>query len=120
MTTTTEPKVTDMAEGGYVVRTHGGTEAAREALRRHLGPGGEGDGIVDYCGPKQHPDVTDDDRRADIAVYVERLRCREGWYRWNPCHELSCYDGGGHSGHLGYVKGPGRGNWRGVTMDYLL
>lgn len=40
-----------------------------------------------------------------------------GWMRWNPCHPSSCYDGGGHHGHLEYVDGPGRGNWLGVHLD---
>lgn len=43
---------------------------------------------------------------------------RVGWFRWNPCHESSCFDGGGHKGHLDYVTGPGRGNWRGVYFTW--
>jgi hypothetical protein len=41
---------------------------------------------------------------------------RSGWFRWNPCSPRSCYDGGGHSGHLGYSDGPGRGRWQGVYL----
>lgn len=53
----------------------------------------------------------------DAAEVVEGLRPRIGWYRWNPCHESSCFDGGGHAGHLGYADGPGRGRWRGVYLQ---
>jgi hypothetical protein len=45
---------------------------------------------------------------------LDDLQPRVGWYRWNPCNERSCYDGGGHKGHLGYCDGPGRGRWQGV------
>lgn len=47
---------------------------------------------------------------------VNALEARVGWYRWTPCHPNSCFDGGGHSGHLGYATGPGRGVFRGVFL----
>lgn len=46
--------------------------------------------------------------------YAKSLKSAVAWLRWNPCDERSCYDGGGHRGHLGIAKGPGHGNWRGV------
>lgn len=45
-------------------------------------------------------------------------RARVGWFRWNPCNARSCFDGGGHSGHVGYAQGPGRGNFRGVELSW--
>ncbi len=42
---------------------------------------------------------------------------RVGWYRWNPCSRRSCEDGGGHTGHLAEVDGPGPGNWVGVRFQ---
>lgn len=63
--------------------------------------------------------LRDDDPLDDEAEQRERiaaLRARPGWYRWNPCHESSCYDGGGHGGHLGYAQGAGRGNFPGVYL----
>ena len=42
---------------------------------------------------------------------------RSGWFRFNPCHESSCFDGGGHAWHIGYVDGPGRGRFKGVLLE---
>lgn len=42
---------------------------------------------------------------------------RVGWFRWNPCSPRSCYEGGGHKGHLDEADGPGRGNWVGVRLN---
>ena len=45
------------------------------------------------------------------------LTARPGLYRWNPCNENSCYDGGGHRRHLGYASRPGRGVFPGVYFS---
>lgn len=66
-----------------------------------------------------YAELRNDDPLEDEAEHraqVERLDARVGWYRWTPCHPSSCYDGGGHSGHLGYTNRPGRGVFRGVFL----
>lgn len=52
----------------------------------------------------------------DTATIAPTL-IRHGWFRWNPCHPRSCYEGVQHAGHIGYVDGPGRGNWRGFYFE---
>lgn len=48
---------------------------------------------------------------ADTADRGHRL------WRWNPCHPSSCYDGGGHVGHIGAADAPGHGVFRGVYLE---
>jgi hypothetical protein len=97
-------KVTRMAEGdGYMVARTDDVEAARQAAREHV----RADAPTWYA-PEDVQDSVDG---------VDRLIPRVGWYRWTPCHESSCFDGGGHSGHLGYANGPGRGVFRGVYLQ---
>ena len=93
-------RVWPMDEGGVVVKTDEGVDVAKAAYAKWLRDTEE-EGI----------DLSDS--------YAARMRAREGWYRWTPCSERSCYDLGNHRpGHLQYESGPGRGVWRGVTLDY--
>jgi hypothetical protein len=59
----------------------------------------------------------DDEAVEEYVQRIPRLTPRVGWYRWTPCHPSSCFDGDGHSGHLGYADGPGRGVFRGVYLQ---
>jgi len=52
----------------------------------------------------------------DRSAQVDFTALEPAWYRWTPCHTSSCYDGGGHSGHLQRVDQPGRSIWRGVEV----
>lgn len=66
-----------------------------------------------------YAEMRDEDPLAEESWHrekVDALLPRVGWYRWTPCHPSSCFDGGGHSGHLGYAHGPGRGVFRGVYL----
>jgi hypothetical protein len=97
-------KVTPMLDGdGYVVQRTDDVDAAREAARQWERDSGE----------------LPEDVEESIAR-IDRLTPRVGWYRWTPCNENSCFDGGGHSGHLGYANGPGRGVFRGVYLQGAL
>lgn len=51
------------------------------------------------------------------AVRVPPLH-RAGLFRWNPCSPRSCFDGGGHCGHLDHSDHPGRGVWPGVYFTW--
>jgi hypothetical protein len=100
-------KVTRMSDGGgYVVARTEDVDAAREAAREwERSPDGRaGDGY-------------DAEELAAVVDRIDRLTPRVGWYRWTPCNENSCYDGGGHSGHLGFAAAPARGVFRGVYLD---
>jgi hypothetical protein len=97
------PRLWPMEESGVVVKTAEGVGAARAAYIKYLSVGGEGDGLADAD---------------DLRDHAERATAREGWYRWTPCSPRSCYDHGQHRpGHLQRAEGPGRGAWRGVTLD---
>jgi hypothetical protein len=97
-----------MFEGGAVVKTDGGVEAARAAYAAWLA------GIAGAPYEDNHSMNLE-----DIPGHVARMTFREGWYRWTPCNPRSCFDGMQHRpGHLGYATGPGLGVWRGVTVDY--
>lgn len=91
--------VSPLYDGEFMVRGTGDVDAARAAVLEWLR---EDDPLMDA---EEHQER------------VESLAPRVGWYRWNPCNERSCFDGGGHSGHLGYVDGPGRGRWQGVLFE---
>jgi len=52
----------------------------------------------------------------DTATIAPKL-IRHGWFRWNPCHPRSCYDHVQHTGHIDYVEGPGRGNFRAFYFE---
>jgi hypothetical protein len=97
-------KVTRMDEGdGYVVARTQDPAAAVTAAQQW-----ERDNAESWDDPE------------DVEEWVRRitgLRPRVGWYRWTPCNERSCYDGGGHSGHLGYADGPARGVFPGVYLQ---
>lgn len=63
--------------------------------------------------------VREDTCGDDIADQVERATYREGWYRWTPCSQRSCYDHGNHRpGHLQTAEQGSRGAWWGVAVDY--
>jgi hypothetical protein len=47
-------------------------------------------------------------RLRDLTPSADRL------WRWTPCSPVSCYDGGGHLGHLTEAAQPGRGVFRAV------
>jgi hypothetical protein len=103
-----ELKVTPFYEGGeFTVRGTEDVDAAREAVK-----------AWERASWAEDPDEwrTEDELKERLER-IDSLTPRVGWYRWNPCHESSCYDGGGHSGHLGYCDGPGRGRWRGVYFQ---
>jgi hypothetical protein len=87
-----------MDEDGFVVAGTDDEETARAA-------------VFDWLRADD-PLMPEEDHRERVADH----RPRVGWYRWNPCNKRSCYDGGGHSGHLGYAQGPGRGTFRGVYL----
>lgn len=95
-------KVTPLAEEGFVVRAPD-VERAKAALAEWLGNNND-----------QFFFSAEKDPAAAIAEYMDRHTYRAGWFRWNPCHPSSCYDGGGHCGHLMQVSAPGRGVWLGV------
>jgi hypothetical protein len=111
--TRTRPiKVTPMMDGdGYMIARTDDVDAAREAARQW-----ERDRADEDAGPDGLSEW-DAQYRDELVACVDRLVPRVGWYRWTPCHESSCYDGGGHSGHLGYADGPGRGVFRGVYLQ---
>lgn len=105
-------KVVRMVEGdGYVVARTDDVETAREAARQW-----ERDRAVEDAGPAGLTKWDEEDRDERVAS-IDKLRPCVGWYRWTPCNERSCYDGGGHSGHLGYADGPGRGVFRGIYLE---
>lgn len=97
-------KVTRMAEGdGYVVARTDDPAAAVAAAQQW---------------ERDNAERWEDDEDVELrAAAIPELRQRIGWYRWTPCHESSCFDGGGHSGHLGYANGPGRGVFCGVYLQ---
>jgi len=92
-----------MDSDDYMVARTEDVDAAREAARQWVRD--------DAAAWEDAEDV-----RARVE-HIDSLTPRVGWYRWTPCHESSCYDGGGHSGHLGYADGPGRGVFRGVFLQ---
>lgn len=95
--------VTPMDEGGYVVRGTRDPDTAREACRPH---------VIEDMGYSPDLDPPDAPDKALASLGAGR----PGLYRWTPCHPRSCYDGGGHRGHLQYVDRPGRGVWEGVLF----
>jgi len=97
----TAPVVKSMDEGGYAVRGTEDVTEARVAVLRHLM----------WDGPYADDELDEAIRLAlHLATTARRL------WRWTPCHPSSCFDGGGHSGHLGYPDRPGPGVWRGVVF----
>jgi hypothetical protein len=103
--TKTRPiKVTQLRDSGdYVVARTDDVDVAREAARQWERDNAESWEYAEWV--QERVEAVDD------------LAPRVGWYRWTPCHESSCWDGGGHSGHLGYADGPGRGVFRGVYLQ---
>lgn len=96
-------KVVSMSEeGGYVVQ---GTQDVLEARAAALGHRLWGEGH-DWDGEGLRWAIN----------HVHGLRARVGLFRWTPCSPRSCYDGGGHRGHLGYAKQRGRGVFEGVYL----
>jgi hypothetical protein len=89
-------KVWPIDDGGPVVRGTLDVDVARAAVLKHLVDGGQ-----------IHPDDVDG---YDLVV------SRAGMFRWNPCRENNCWDGGGHCGHIAYVDAPGPGVWPGVLF----
>lgn len=105
MSATKPVKVTAMMDAdGYVVQRTDDVDAARQAAREWERKRCEEDGY-------------EPEELAEVVGRIDRLTPRVGWYRWTPCNDNSCYDGGGHSGHLGYANGPGRGVFRGVYLQ---
>lgn len=107
-TTLTPPAVTvwAMEDGGAVVKTDGGVEAAKAAYAEWLERRADLPHAAEWSVPREL-----------IPGYVDRARYEDRWYRWTPCHPSSCYAGVQHRpGHLEYAQGPGRGVWRGVAV----
>lgn len=86
-------------DGGCVVGGTSDVDEAREAVRLWAQAG------MGFDTAEEADEYTD-----GCAVG------RRGWFRWNPCHPNSCWDGGGHCGHLDYRDGPGRGHWQGIEF----
>lgn len=118
----------------FVVR---GVETAEEALAVALDEYDTeiGEWIAEYDEPLSDlfdEDIEAADTRADDDLdrrVAERVRelaptylmARPAqWYRFNPCHPSSCWDpfDAPHAWHLGEANGPGRGNWRGVRLEW--
>jgi hypothetical protein len=86
-----------MEEAGPVIKVET-VDEARDAYRQWL--------------------VREDDTFDGLDALVDGAEYRAGWYRWTPCSERSCFDGGQHRpGHLQDATGPGRGAWRGVWVN---
>ena len=88
-------KVWEVDEDGWVVRGTRDVEVARAALARHR---------ADDCY------LLVADATGAAALYS----ATPGLYRWNPCSPSSCYDGGGHCGHLARAEERVAGVWQGV------
>lgn len=96
----TELKVTPIEfDGEFIVKGTQDLEVARAA-------------VLDWLRADD-PLTPEEEHRERVDGFTPH---RVGWFRWNPCNENSCFDGGGHSGHLGYANGPGRGNWQAVYL----
>lgn len=91
-----ELPVTTIEEGGYIVR---GTVDELAAMRA----------VIAYQLAEEHRDGD--------SLSVPPLN-RVGWFRWNPCSPNNCWNGGGHTGHLDYKDGSGRGRWQGVYFTW--
>lgn len=97
-----------MSEGGVIVRgtddpAKARTPALRVLMDSYVLTAGTGD-VDDWISAALH--------------YARQLRDKKPMenrlWRWTPCSPVSCYDGGGHSGHLTDANRPGRGAWAGV------
>lgn len=105
MTATT---VWAMEDGGAVVKTTDGPDAAKTAYKEWLTRQADSAPWADWSVNAE-----------DIPAHVEGMTYRERWFRWTPCNPRSCYAGTQHRpGHLTYLDAPGRGVWRGVLVDY--
>jgi hypothetical protein len=82
-TTKVDLLAVDYREDGWILvrRADGERDAGRAAYEGALADGYDPDDIPDL------------------------VLVREGSFRWNPCNEKSCWDGGGHRVHLGYAHG---------------
>lgn len=99
-------RVTPMADSyGYMVGGTDDVDAARTAAKETCRADLLSDGWAE-----------DDPGLTERLSSLDRMRARTGLWRWTPCNERSCYDGGGHRGHLAPAEKPGRGVFRGVYL----
>jgi hypothetical protein len=109
MSKSTELKAWPIEEGGVVVRGTIDPDVARPVALARLAdeehiPDSAADDLDDF----------DTDIVVGLTSFLAGTPRRVGLFRWNPCHESNCYDGGGHMGHIVYVDQPQRGAFPGV------
>lgn len=99
-----------MSEGGVIVaRADNARRARTTALRSLMERAAESEGYRVNLAPEEWVEYA--------LHYARALRDRVpeiGLWRWTPCSPRSCFDGGGHSGHLCSQTRTGQGVWSGV------